>query len=61
MKPGKLSLKTKLGYGVGDIGGNLYITIKGFFLNHFLTDVISLSAFSAGIATVSIVIEIPSL
>lgn len=34
MEKGKLNLKTKLGFGVADVGGNLYITINDrYFYN----------------------------
>ena len=46
----KLSLKTKLGYGIGDWGGNLFFTIIGFWLMNYLTDEVGLSAAYAGIA-----------
>ncbi|MFP4329543.1 MAG: MFS transporter [Spirochaetaceae bacterium] len=46
----KLSLTTKLGFGVGDLGGNLFFTIVGFYLLFFLTEVAGLSAAVAGIA-----------
>jgi glycoside/pentoside/hexuronide:cation symporter, GPH family len=44
----KLSMKTKLGFGVGDLGGNLFFTFIGFYLLYFLTDVLGLSAALAG-------------
>lgn len=46
----KLSLTTKLGFGVGDLGGNLFFTIVGFYLLFFLTEVSGLSAALAGVA-----------
>jgi GPH family glycoside/pentoside/hexuronide:cation symporter len=44
----KLSRKIKLGFGIGDLGGNLFFTIIGFYLLYFLTDVVGLSAALAG-------------
>ncbi|MDC7235611.1 MAG: MFS transporter [Spirochaetales bacterium] len=44
----KLSMKTRLGFGIGDLGGNLYFTFIGFYLLYFLTDVLGLSAALAG-------------
>ncbi|NCB03356.1 MAG: MFS transporter, partial [Spirochaetia bacterium] len=38
----------KLGFGIGDLGGNLFFTIIGFYLLYFLTDVVELSAALAG-------------
>ncbi len=46
----KLGMKIKLGYGICDLGGNLFFTIMGFYLLFFLTDTIKLSAGLAGIA-----------
>lgn len=45
----KLSFIRKLGYGVGDVGPALSVTIKGFYLNAFLLDVAGLSPVMAGI------------
>jgi GPH family glycoside/pentoside/hexuronide:cation symporter len=46
----KLSLKTKLGFGIGDLGGNLFFTALSFWALHYLTDVVGLAAASAGAA-----------
>jgi len=46
----RLSLKTRLGYGVCDLGGNLFFTMMGFYLLYFLTDVVGLAAGLAGTA-----------
>jgi glycoside/pentoside/hexuronide:cation symporter, GPH family len=46
----KLSLGTKLGFGVCDLGGNLFFTIMGFYLLNFMTDVAKLGAGLAGTA-----------
>lgn len=46
----KLSLGTKLGFGVGDLGGNLFFTIVGFYLLFYLTEVAGLTAALAGTA-----------
>jgi GPH family glycoside/pentoside/hexuronide:cation symporter len=48
-KEKKLPLKTKLGYGVGDLGGNLFFTVIGFWLMNYLTDSVGLSGTFAGI------------
>ncbi|AEJ62461.1 sugar (Glycoside-Pentoside-Hexuronide) transporter [Spirochaeta thermophila DSM 6578] len=45
-----LSRTTKLGYGVCDLGGNLFFTMVGFFLLYYLTDVVKLSPALAGTA-----------
>ena len=46
----KLSLGTKVGFGVGDLGGNLFFTLISFWTLHYLTDVTGLAAASAGAA-----------
>lgn len=46
----KLSLKTKLGFGVCDMGGNLFFTAMGFWSLYYLTDVVSLLPAAAGFA-----------
>lgn len=51
MENNKLKFKTKLGYGVGDLGGNLYFSIIGSYLLKFLTDVTLLGPILAGLAT----------
>lgn len=50
MTTGKLSLKVKLGYGVGDLGGNMLFTIIAFWLMNYLTDTVGLAAGLAGVA-----------
>ena len=45
-----LSLKTKLGFGICDLGGNLFFTMMGFYLLFFLTDTVRLAAGLAGTA-----------
>jgi len=47
---GKLSLKTKLGFGICDLGGNLFFTIMGFYLLYYLTNRLGLGAGLAGTA-----------
>jgi len=47
---GKLSKKVKIGYGIGDLGGNLFFTIVAFWLMNYLTDEVGLSAALAGTA-----------
>jgi GPH family glycoside/pentoside/hexuronide:cation symporter len=49
-KGGGLPLKTKLGFGVCDLGGNLYFTLIGFYLMFFLTDIVGLAPALAGTA-----------
>ncbi len=46
----KLSMRTKLGFAVCDLGGNLFFTMMGFYLLFFLTDVVGLAAGLAGTA-----------
>jgi GPH family glycoside/pentoside/hexuronide:cation symporter len=50
----RLSLRTKVAYGVGDLGANLVFGTVGFFLLYFLTDVALLSASLAGIAMMTV-------
>ncbi|MGH0053605.1 MAG: MFS transporter, partial [Sphaerochaetaceae bacterium] len=45
-----LKRRIKLGFGIGDLGGNLFFTIIGFYLLYYFTDVISLSPALAGTA-----------
>ncbi len=47
---GKLSRKVKIGFGICDLGGNLFFTVMGFYLLFFLTDVAGLAAGLAGTA-----------
>ncbi len=45
-----LSKRVKIGYGIGDLGGNLFFTMTGFYLLFYLTDVVGLAAGLAGTA-----------
>jgi GPH family glycoside/pentoside/hexuronide:cation symporter len=49
-KIGKLPLRTKLGFGVADLGGNLFFTAMGFWSLNYLTDTVALPAAAAGTA-----------
>ena len=49
MESGKLSVRLKLGYGICDVGGNLFFTVIGFWLLNFLTDTVGIVAGLAGI------------
>ena len=44
----KLTKRIKFGFGIGDLGGNLFFTIIGFYLLYYLTDVVNLSPALAG-------------
>ncbi len=46
----QLTKRVKIGYGVGDLGGNLFFTMTGFYLLFYLTDVVGLAAGLAGTA-----------
>lgn len=46
----KLPLGLKLGYGLGDIGCNIFIVTTGMFLLFFLTDVLGIEPALAGLA-----------
>ena len=47
---GKLPIRIKLGFGICDMGGNLFFTMMGFYLLFFMTDVVGLAAGLAGTA-----------
>lgn len=46
----RLPLRIKLGFGICDLGGNLFFTIMGFYLLYFMTDIVKLGAALAGTA-----------
>lgn len=46
----KLSLRTKIGYGICDVGGNIFFTVMSFWLLNYLTDTVGLAAGLAGTA-----------
>ncbi|MFO7729919.1 MAG: MFS transporter [Spirochaetia bacterium] len=46
----QLSTRKKIGYGIGDLGGNLFFTIMGFYLLFYFTDVAGIAAGLAGTA-----------
>ena len=46
----RLSRSQKMGYGIGDLGGNLFFTLGGFYFLDFLTSVVGLPAALAGFA-----------
>jgi Na+/melibiose symporter-like transporter len=39
----RLSIGTKLGFGVCDLGGNLFFTALGFFAAIYLTDTVGIA------------------
>ncbi|MBN1572403.1 MAG: MFS transporter [Deltaproteobacteria bacterium] len=47
---GALPLKIKLGYGLGDIGSNLFIVTTGMFLLYFMVEVMGIDPALAGTA-----------
>jgi GPH family glycoside/pentoside/hexuronide:cation symporter len=47
---GKLAVRTKLGFGVADLGGNLFFTAMGFWSMNYLTDTVGIPAALAGMA-----------
>ncbi len=49
-KASGLPLKVKLGFGIGDLGGNLFFTAMGFYSLIYLTDTVGLAAALAGAA-----------
>jgi glycoside/pentoside/hexuronide:cation symporter, GPH family len=50
MEKKRLSLGTKLGFGVCDLGGNLFFTLIGFYALKYITDVTLLAPALAGTA-----------
>jgi GPH family glycoside/pentoside/hexuronide:cation symporter len=46
----KLSVKQKMGFGVFDLGGNMFFTVMGFWCLNYLTDTVGLAAALAGTA-----------
>lgn len=46
----KLRMKTVLGFGIGDLGGNLYFSMIGFIFIFYLTEKMGLSGTLAGMA-----------
>lgn len=49
--PDRVSLKEKLGYGIGDFGANLVFQTITLYLMYFFTDVFLISASAAGIVS----------
>ena len=45
---GRLSFGAKLGFGVCDLGGNLFFTALGFYALNYLTDTVGVAAAAAG-------------
>jgi GPH family glycoside/pentoside/hexuronide:cation symporter len=50
MADGRLTLRTKLGFGVCDLGGNLFFTVGAFVILKYLTDTVGLEPWLAGVA-----------
>ena len=50
----RLSIRTKIGYGVGDLGANLVFTTVNFYLMYFLTDISLLEASLAGVSMMAV-------
>src|SRR5512133_251983 len=46
----KLPLRVKIGFGIGDLGGNLFFTAMGFYSLIYLTDTVKVAAALAGAA-----------
>ncbi len=46
----QLSRAKKIGFGIGDLGGNLFFTIMGFYLLFYFTNVVGIAAGLAGTA-----------
>ncbi|MBN2874237.1 MAG: MFS transporter [Spirochaetales bacterium] len=49
-RTGRLPVRTKLGFGVADLGGNLFFTAMGFWSLNYLTDTVAIPAAAAGAA-----------
>ena len=50
MADGRLTVKQKLGFGIFDLGGNMYFTLMSFWVLKYLTDTVGLAAALAGAA-----------
>ena len=50
MADGRLTVKQKLGFGIFDLGGNMYFTLMSFWVLKYLTDTVGLAAALAGTA-----------
>ncbi len=50
MQENRLKLSTKLGFGIGDVGGNVMFTIMAFWLQPFLYETLGLMPILAGAA-----------
>jgi GPH family glycoside/pentoside/hexuronide:cation symporter len=48
-----LSVKQKLGFGIFDLGGNMFFTLMGFWCLKYLTDIVGLAAALAGAAVMA--------
>jgi GPH family glycoside/pentoside/hexuronide:cation symporter len=46
----RLPLRVKMGFGIGDLGGNLFFTAMGFYSLFYLTDIVGISSALAGAA-----------
>lgn len=46
----RLPLRVKLGFGIGDLGGNLFFTAMGFYSLYYLTDIVGITSALAGAA-----------
>ena len=44
----ELSRRIRIGFGIGDLGGNLFFTMIGFYLLYYLTDIAGLAPALAG-------------
>jgi glycoside/pentoside/hexuronide:cation symporter, GPH family len=49
-KTTRLPLRIKIGFGIGDLGGNLFFTAMGFYSLIYLTDTVGVAAALAGAA-----------
>ena len=49
----RLTVRQKLGFGICDLGGNLFFTLMGFWSLKYLTDVVGIAAAWAGIAVMA--------
>jgi GPH family glycoside/pentoside/hexuronide:cation symporter len=46
----RLKVRQKLGFGIFDLGGNMFFTLMGFWSLYYLTDVVGIAAAWAGVA-----------
>jgi len=49
MAENRLTVKQKLGFGIFDLGGNMFFTLMGFWALKFLTDTVGIAFLILGV------------